>query len=359
VISAVGDRVLFDPQAPAAAVLAYTMDSVLPVIQVTTPAPDGETWTPRRDLLGSGSSASLFVAEVDDDGGTTLRFGGGAGQTPGAGTSPSVLYRVGNGSAGNLGADTTFATLIPSSDTTWNVTGMILGARNPLAALGGTDPETVTSVQINAPGGTRVQMRAVTELDHAAVLLQNPAVKQALAVRRFNGSFYTVVVSAQPAGALPADPTLREAFLASFVASMRAYVEPYRLAGWDIQIVGPSYVALDVMLTLQVAPNAFRSSVLASLQQVLGTGTLPPGLPAFFCPDRFGFGETIYFSQVVAVAMQVAGVQWVDVSAGATRFQRATNPVPYDPILNNAIAMRGAELPVLGSPVVFNLQGGL
>jgi hypothetical protein len=347
-----GERVLFDPLAPASAVFAFTMDSVLPALTVTTPLPGSPTWQSRRDLVGCAPSAALFVAEVDDDGRTILRFGDGVmGQVPAAGTAPLASYRAGNGAAGNVGADTLVHPLVASSDPVWGAPGMLLRARNPLPAEGGTEPDTVASVQINAPGATRLQMRAVTELDHASVLLRNPEVKQALAVRRYNGSFYTVVVAVQRAGGVPAN--------AAFLASLRSDIEPYRLAGWDIQILGPTLVPLDVMLTAYLAPGAHRVDVLGALQQALGVGTLPSGLPAFFCADNFSFGQTVYFSQIVAAAMQVPGVRYVDTSGDPTltRFQRTTFPVPYDPIHNNAVTMRSVELPALGS-LVLNLRGG-
>ena len=48
-----------------------------------------------------------FVVEMDDDGVAWLRFGkGGEGEMPDAGTSFAAHYGVGNGPAGNVGAET-------------------------------------------------------------------------------------------------------------------------------------------------------------------------------------------------------------------------------------------------------------
>ncbi len=53
-------------------------------------APEGAvdtSWTVRRDLLGSGSQDRDFVAEVDNEGRASLRFGEGElGMMPEAGT---------------------------------------------------------------------------------------------------------------------------------------------------------------------------------------------------------------------------------------------------------------------------------
>ena len=63
-------------------------------------------WTARRDLLNSGATAEEFVAEIDNDGAVSIRFGDDRrGKRPEPGTAFSATYRVGNGRAGNIGAD--------------------------------------------------------------------------------------------------------------------------------------------------------------------------------------------------------------------------------------------------------------
>jgi hypothetical protein len=39
---------------------------------------------------------------------------------------------------------------------------------------------------------------------------------------------------------------------------------------------------------------------------------LPNGQLGFFHPDNFTFGQPVYLSRVIAAAMQVPGVLWVD-----------------------------------------------
>ena len=65
------------------------------------------TWSLESDLLTSGESDMDFVAEIENDGTAWLRFGDGTyGQAPAQGQTFAARYRSGNGSAGNVGADT-------------------------------------------------------------------------------------------------------------------------------------------------------------------------------------------------------------------------------------------------------------
>ena len=57
-------------------------------------------------MLGSDRFARDFVVETEDDGQAYLRFGDGVlGRQPEPGSAFAVTYRIGNGTAGNIGAD--------------------------------------------------------------------------------------------------------------------------------------------------------------------------------------------------------------------------------------------------------------
>ena len=59
------------------------------------------------DLLASGPADTAFVVEVETDGTAHLRFGDSTnGLFPASGTEFTAQYRVGNGTAGNVGAGT-------------------------------------------------------------------------------------------------------------------------------------------------------------------------------------------------------------------------------------------------------------
>jgi len=75
-----------------------------------------------------------------------------------------------------------------------------------------------------------------------------------------------------------------------------------------------------------VLPGYLRAHVKQALLEAFGTRDLPDGTRGFFHPDNFTFGQPVYLSQIVARAMQVPGVQNVDVPAdGFARFGQAAH----------------------------------
>ncbi|PAP76015.1 putative baseplate assembly protein [Rubrivirga marina] len=263
-----------------------------------------EVWAPRRDLLGSGRFAAEFVAEVDTEGEATLRFGDGVlGKAPAAGSTFTATYRVGNGPAGNVGAD---------AITTVVGVGGVTGARNPMPAVGGTAPERLDAVRQFAPQAFRTQERAVTAADYAEVTERHPGVQKAAATFRWTGSWMTVFVIVDRVGGLPVRSDAR------FLREIRAHIDRYRLAGYDVEIQDPVYVPLDLALAVCVAPGHIRPDVHRQLLIALGRHERPDGSRGFFHPDRFTFGQPVYLSQIYRAAMAVEGVASVEVQ----RFQR-------------------------------------
>jgi hypothetical protein len=93
----------------------------------------------------------------------------------------------------------------------------------------------------------------------------------------------------------------------------------------DLEIEAPRLVALDLALSVCVAPGHLRSAVKAALLAVFSARERIDGAEGgtgFFHPDRWTFGQSVYASAVIAAAMQVPGVTWV----AAERFQRQGEP---------------------------------
>src|SRR5581483_4135119 len=130
---------------PAADAAPAARDA-LPVLRVTA-GPDGPVWWPRPDLLGPPADRREVVADIDDDGRARLRFDDDTpGQGPTGDDELTVLYRVGNGSAGNVGAGriTGAVGMVGPID-------VVAGVCNPLPATGRADPEDVEAVRLLAP----------------------------------------------------------------------------------------------------------------------------------------------------------------------------------------------------------------
>lgn len=266
-------------------------------------------WTPRRDLLASDGDATDFVVETENDGRAILRFGDDDhGRRPNPGTVFTATYRIGNGTAGNVGADT-IAHIVSS-------TGAFTMVTNPMPAAGGVEPEDLEAARRDAPQAFRTQERAVTAADYAAAAERRVEVQRAAATFRWTGSWHTVFVTADRFGGAAVD--------ARFEARLRRHLEPFRMAGYDLEVDGPRYVPLDVALHICVKPDYFRSEVLRAVRSVLGAGVLPDGRLATFHPDNFSFGDAAYLSRIIAAAQAVEGVEAV----WAQKFQRMGIPDP-------------------------------
>jgi hypothetical protein len=94
------------------------------------------------------------------------------------------------------------------------------------------------------------------------------------------------------------------------------------MAGYDLEVDAPRYVALDITLHICVLRDYFRSEVVRAVAAELGAGVLPDGRLAVFHPDNFTFGQPVYLSRIVAAAQAVEGVEAVSVE----KFQRFASP---------------------------------
>jgi hypothetical protein len=297
------------------------------------------TWSPLRDLLESGPDDLSFVAEMDDDGRAHLRFGdSNLGQKPDAGTAFRADYRTGNGTAGNVGAETIRYIVLHET-----LSGVNLLPRNPLAATGGTDPEPMAEVKLFAPNAFRdVLERAITADDYATLASDNTrrleeriglsyqpfqGLQSAKAVLRWNGSWYTALVALDPLGTEQSSPEL--------IHEVSAYLELYRRVGHDLLVAQAEYVGLDLALTICVLPGYLRAHVESALLDVFSNRVLSNGSKGFFHPDNLSFGGGIFAGTIIAAAQAVAGVQnvivtrlerWGLVDAAANQTEAASVP---------------------------------
>lgn len=258
-------------------------------------------WTPRLDLLESEPDERDFVVEMDETRKAHLRFGfDGMGQTPRAGEIFSVKYRIGNGVAGNVGADK-ITELYPAIEG--------IEARNPLPASGGIEPESLEEVRRNAPFIFHRQLeRAITEEDYTALAMQCPhaRIQRAATDLRWTGSRHLARVAIDPLG--------RETASAEQLQTIKTWLEPRRRIGHDVEVVTATLVPLHITLQVCVLPHYQPAHVKRALLEVFGSGLRPNGDKGFFHPDRLTFGEPIRLSTIVAEAQAVPGVASVEVS---------------------------------------------
>jgi predicted phage baseplate assembly protein len=269
-----------------------------------------QTWTAQRDLLGSQPDDYHVVVEMDNQRRAHVRFGDGAlGRLPAAGSEFSATYRIGNGPAGNVGAETITHVLLRRT----KLSGVSLRPRNPLPAQGGAPPEPLEEVKLFAPYAFRARLeRAVTADDYAQVVMRDFAgrVQRAAATLRWTGAWTEVLVAVDPWDGAAADPAL--------LAEIEGHLYRYRRIGHDLVVRAAHYVPLDVELLVCVQPGFLRGHVKAALLERFSNRALPDGGLGFFHPDNLSFGQGIKLSQIVAAAQAVPGVENVTV----TRLER-------------------------------------
>ena len=256
--------------------------------------------------LGSGPDDRHFVVEVDDERRAWLRFGDGdCGRRPDAGESFHACYRVGNGTAGNIGSERltriVFRNNLPS--------GVELAVRNPLPAAGALAPERVEEAKLRAPHLLRQRLeRAITPSDYAAIVKRDFAskVQRAAAVLRWDGSGPEVLVAVDVYGHAEASGEL--------LCVIERHLQRYRRIGHALRVVAARRVPLRLVLTICVKENHLRGHVKAALLDALGSRPLTSGRHGLFHPDNLSFGEGVSLSWIVVAAQAVEGVDSVHVT---------------------------------------------
>ncbi|WP_456621077.1 putative baseplate assembly protein [Bradyrhizobium sp. P5_C12] len=327
---------------PASAFRLLSPRDAMPALVDLTGQVAGTTehWLPRRDLIDSAGNAPHVVVEIDNHRRALVRFGDGLlGKRPAADTAFTVTYRIGNGAAGNVGAEA-IAHIVSTTD------GVFAAIRNPLAAAGGVEPEDIEAARRDAPQAFRTQERAVTAADYAAAAERRADVQRAAATFRWTGSWHTVFVTPDRFGGSPVD--------APFAAQLRNHLERFRMAGYDLEVRTPRYVPLDVTLHVCVKPDYFRAEVAQAVRAVLSSTVLPDGTLGLFHPDNFSFGDPVYLSRVIAAAQAVEGVEAVQ----AEKFQRLISPLATS-LDDEVIPIGSLEIAQLANNPNFRERGRL
>jgi hypothetical protein len=338
-----------DASAPGATPSIDTQAPQPEILLERTDQDPAQAWTFRRSLLssnpfeesftldpmrfatldarsGAGPDAAAFT-EYDGSAGTTIRFGDGLfGEIPEDGAIFTATYRIGGGRAGNLAADT-LVNIDPLSP--------LSSARvsNPFAAEGGSDAEPDATVRDLAPQAFQaVQFRAVIPADYAAAAETLPWVQRAGASFRWTGSWLTVFTTADPLGS-EALPVRRR-------TELWRLLDRYRQAGYEVYTPPPSYVSLDLIVTVCARAGAFQGDVEAGVLAALDNTRHLDGKLGFFHPDNFTFGTPLEKSRLEAAIQEVPGVDGVvDIT-----YRRRGFTVGFIELVDDQIAIGSAQI---------------
>jgi hypothetical protein len=280
-------------------------------------------WPVLDDLLSLDGNQKACVLEIEYNGTVFLRFGDGQyGSAPPPGADFKAYYRVGNGAIGNVGYDTLAHafTSVPG----------IVQIRNPLAAAGGVDPETMEHIRQHAPFAFLTQLRAVTEDDYGTMAELDPAIREARGTLRWTGSWYTAFVSID---------SVAENLPASLVKATEKRLNLLRMMGTDLDAEAAWIVGLRIEMDVCVDFDHFQGDVEAAIEKLLITGDQCNGQPGILNAANFTFGQTIYASPLVAAVQGVEGVS----SVTLTILQRMDDP-SIDGAAQGWLTMRRLEI---------------
>lgn len=300
------DRV--DPRADQTAGVPSATAAVAPSVEAARAAlslDDGRhTWTTRGDLIGSSAVDPHVVVEPDERGVAWLRFGDSVhGRRPSDGTLFVADYRVGFGASGNVSPGRLTEPLLGPNDAALPDSVKVW---NPLAATGGQDPEAIHTTQQLAPHASGRRLRAVTVDDHRLVAEEIDGVQRATARRRWTGSWHAMEVLVDAEATRDDDPTLTREVLGR--------LERRRMAALDVEVRRPVWTPVHVELSGCVLPGHSAAAVTGRLRELFSAGLTPEGRRGAFHPDRFTFGQPLRLSDLVATAMAVPGIAWVQVT---------------------------------------------
>lgn len=282
-------------------------------------------WTGRTDLIDSDPGDQDFTIEIDDERRTHLRFQEHGPEKPIPGTLFWSTYRVGNGTAGNVGAEGITHLVFRSE----SLSGRRLRVRNPLPAEGGTDPESLPNAKLMAPHVTRKLKRAVTADDYATVVEQEfgREVQRARASIRITPLEQQVEVAVDPFDSVEDVPQL--------LKEIETTLGRFRRIGHDVAVVLPKEVPVHLELSIRVADGYLFEHIREELLRSFSHRRHGDGTLGFFHPDNRSFGDGVFASAIVAEARKVVGVRGVTIC----KLQRLGEP--SDTAKNDGILSMG------------------
>ncbi len=199
-----------------------------------------------------------------------------------------------------------------------STTRMICRAKSSVCAI----PCRIDTARLAAPYAFQNHLSCIHPDDYARLAQQFPGggVLRAAAHIERTGNWQTVFVTVQRPGGRLADR--------AFGQQLLAWLQPLAMSGYEVAVRSPRYVDLELHLRVRIAPGRFKNAVRQAVIAALGNGVLADGSPAFFNPDTLAFGQSLYRSQVIRVAMAVDGVDQAEI----VRFGRLDDARSLDPV---------------------------
>lgn len=247
-----------------------------------------EEWNYFQSLINAGPFDHVFTNFVDPNGVFYIIFGDGVnGYVPPLGSPITCTYRTDVGQLGNVGAGTITQTV--------SVIVGVISVINPISATGGSDPESLVSIQKNAPASLKTLNRAVTVGDIQTLALQVAGVQWASAEEV---TYQLVNLFIAPFGGFSPSSVLQ--------AAVQNYVDPLTMANTTVTILPPNYVSINITVNVVAYSNfgnaAVQHAVEAALAQLLNL-------------SNTGFGFRVSVGLVYKTILAVPGVNYAIVAS--------------------------------------------
>jgi hypothetical protein len=250
-----------------------------------------QTWTNVPSLLNYGPTDEVYTYFVDANSVFYINFGDGVnGLVPPLGSPITATYQTNVGATGNVGGGQITQIVSP-------ITG-VTAVTNAAPSSGGADAESLQSIQTNAPLSLRALNRAVAPNDAATLALGVPGVQWASEI---DVTYQLINLYIAPTGG--GQPS--ESLIAA-VTNLLAGPSPLLLAGATLSVYGPTYVPVNMAMSVTTLPNYSRSSVQAQIVATLGT---------VFSLANTGFAVRVSLAAVYQLIYTLPGVAYLTISS--------------------------------------------
>lgn len=256
----------------------------------------GILWSEVRSFFGQSPEAQIYVVRHDDETKTFVTFGDGKrGSRLPSGAAVVAFYRYGAGAASPpSGSITQLARSVPG----------LRAVKNPVAAVGGSDPESAANLRTFAPRSALLLGRAVSIQDfEAAAATQGPIA--VAAEWRWNEERQRPVVQIYYIG-----PTGLEDRI---VQALRGLSDPTT----SIDVDSATPIPVELSIDVQIDPRHLQTTVLDAVKAALFD---PAGGPLAL--ERIGIGAPLYRSRIFGTVTGAPGADAVGaIQINGTPFQ--------------------------------------
>jgi hypothetical protein len=255
---------------------------------------NGVLWHEAPDFFELGPRDREYVLRRDDDANTTVRFGDGVhgARVPTGVENVEAVYRTGIGLSGLVDEDR-ISLLVTRPLGVKSVT-------NPVPATGAADPETRDLARRNAPTTVLTLDRVVSLRDFEDFARSFSGIGKAQARMLWASGHRLVHLTVAGVGGAPVVPG--SALDKNFRAALDRLRDPFQA----LRVESYDHLLFHVHLRVKVDPDYVKETVLARVEAALRNT---------FAFDARDFGQSVFLSEVMAVAQRAEGVVYVDIDS--------------------------------------------